>query len=397
METPGEPKEPPCGQLISVNRKDTSRLLEVYVKRSLSLNDGAKPPESRPQRKNKWVMMPERPRRMRRHSSDPSLHLSPIADNSPIADDSPIADQGLTFFPSSPCTTETPGKLPEEEVEEEEEEDEEEKGEVTEEKEMKPEVSVSKKRKKPTLLKAFLGLFSKKWGEEDQEEEIQRGATDVFPARQEELPEVSATCLPLAHGTGQKKKSKRRSSIRRRLSFKKSVRSIKDITSVEAIVSVAPTDIYFENVSQEMELIVHQVKDQENEKVLTDEEVINRIIALTKNEGDAIDEKLKENPTLSNFFKGMSYSSFKKLADTYLEEETTPVEIRPVAAPELVQLAFTLDFTAMVAGLSRQNAGHISSLGKLYLQDRFKYIQVSHRWVLTFYQKLVGGIVQRLG
>ena len=37
-----------------------------------------------------------------------------------------------------------------------------------------------------------------------------------------------------------------------------------------AIVSVAPTDFYFENVSQEMELIVHQVKDQENEKVLTD-------------------------------------------------------------------------------------------------------------------------------
>lgn len=77
----------------------------------------------------------------------------------------------------------------------------------------------------------------------------------------------------------------------------------------------------------------------------------------------------------------MSYTSFQQLADTYLETEMTPTERdhAPVfpTAPELVKLAFTLDFTARVAGLSRQNVGHITGLGARYLEDRFAYQQVS--------------------
>ncbi|KAG7252033.1 hypothetical protein CRUP_018825 [Coryphaenoides rupestris] len=177
-----------------------------------------------------------------------------------------------------------------------------------------------------------------------------------FPSR-EELSGISAACLPLAPGTGQQKKSRRKRGSKKYRSFRKSFRktSRKDITCVEPIVNVQPTDSYFEKVSEEMELIVHQVKDKDGEKVLTDEEVINRIIALTIKEGDVIDEK------------GMSYSAFKKLADTYLEDETAPPvqgeaepslprAAAPPTAPELVKLAFTLDFTARVAGLSRLNA-----------------------------------------
>lgn len=89
--------------------------------------------------------------------------------------------------------------------------------------------------------------------------------------------------------------------------------------------------------------------------------------------------KLKDNPTLSNFFQGMSYSSFQKLADAYLETEASPTHNPPTVlptAPELVKLAFTLDFTARVAGLSKQNIGHITGLGNRYLEDRFEYTQV---------------------
>lgn len=77
----------------------------------------------------------------------------------------------------------------------------------------------------------------------------------------------------------------------------------------------------------------------------------------------------------------MSYSAFKKLADAYLETETTPTVSKQLTvlptAPELVKLAFTLDFTARMAALSRQNIGHITGLGNRYLQDRFEYTQVS--------------------
>lgn len=78
----------------------------------------------------------------------------------------------------------------------------------------------------------------------------------------------------------------------------------------------------------------------------------------------------------------MTYSSFQKLADAYLEKEATPVHNPPTilpTAPELVKLAFTLDFTARIAGLSRQNIGHITGLGNRYLQDRFEYKQVRLR------------------
>ncbi|CAL8336361.1 unnamed protein product [Lota lota] len=378
METPGERKESSNGQLISVNRRDTWRLLEVYVKRSLSLNDGDQPPhpsaESCAQRKNKWVQMPERPRRVRRHSSDPSLHLAPGPDG---------CDRGLA--PPSPPSLRTPETF--RRLHEEEEEEVVQEAQEVQEKEARPVVSVSKKTKKPSMWKSFLGLFSKKWNEEEQDEAPQRGVTDVFQSRQGEQAEVTANCLPLATDGSPKKKSRRRRSTRRhsfRKSFMKSSR--KDITVVEAIVSVEPTYSYYEKVSEEMELIVHQVH-QEKEKVMTNEEVINRIIALTKEEGDAIDEKLKENPTLSNFFKGMSYTAFQKLADTYLEAETTPVHnqapsLPPAPAPELVKLAFTLDFTARVAGLSRQNVGHITGLGNRYLEDRFEYTQActDHPW-----------------
>lgn len=89
--------------------------------------------------------------------------------------------------------------------------------------------------------------------------------------------------------------------------------------------------------------------------------------------------QLKENPTLNNFFQRMSYSSFQKLADAYLEKEASPTHNPPTVlptAPELVKLAFTYDFTAKIARLSKQNVCHITGLGNRYLQERFEYKQV---------------------
>lgn len=88
---------------------------------------------------------------------------------------------------------------------------------------------------------------------------------------------------------------------------------------------------------------------------------------------------MKENPTLNSFFLGMSYTSFQKLADAYLEKEASPIHNPPnllSTAPELIKLAFTYDFTAKIARLSKQNVGHITGLGNRYLQDRFEYKQV---------------------
>ncbi|XP_029908193.1 uncharacterized protein LOC115359723 isoform X2 [Myripristis murdjan] len=367
-ETQTEKERLPQGQLIFVTRKDTARLLEVYVKRSLSLNDGTVM-EKRAERRKKWVTMPERKKlhkQIRRHSSNPDIYLGQGST------DGEIGTFAVVESPANqPEKIDKPGKKPK--------------------KPKKP-----KKTKKPSLWKSFLGLFSRKGSDEKEEEqECRPDVPEVFTSSQEDS-DASASCLPVTPDSVQKRKSVKRKTTRRkfpkrRLSLRKSIKrdagkdlNPADITGVESVEIVEPTYSYYEKVSEEMERIVHEVK--EKEEVLTDEEVINRIIALTKKEGDAIENKMKENPTLSGFFQKMTYSSFQKLVDAYLETEASPTYSNqlnvPPTAPELVSLAFTLDFTARVASLSRQNIGHITGLGNRYLEDRFEYKQAStdHPW-----------------
>ncbi|XP_059185654.1 uncharacterized protein LOC131968685 [Centropristis striata] len=350
METQTETQRPNNGQLIYVPHKDTIRLLEAYVKRSLSLNDGTLGVKAGG-RKDKWVTMP---RKQRRHSSDPSLHLGNGSPNEEIGP-----------FTAFEPTTDEPETRPEEPK--------------------KPTKKLKKKNKKPSLWKSFLGFFSRRSSSEDEGHESPSEIPEASSG--EETSDTLTTCLPNTPVVLQKKKSMKKKSLRRRfskrrLSLTKSMRVNKerntaDITRVEDVVSVEATPYYYEKVSEELEKILHEVQEKEVER-LTDEEVINRIIALTKVEGDAIDDKLKDNPTLSNFFQGMTYSSFQKLADAYLQEGASPIHNPPTVlptAPELVKLAYTLDFTARIAGLSRQNVGYITGLGNRYLQDRFEYQQ----------------------
>lgn len=355
MEAQTEKQKVSNGQLIFVPHEDTIRLMEVYVKRSLSVNDG-RLPSRRDERREKWVT-----KKARRHSSDPSLHL---ADGS----------IGIGDFQAVELSSDRPEACPEEPE--------------------KPEKQnkKSKKNKKPSFWKSLLGFFSRR-GSEDKDEE-QDSATETPRASTVELPsEAAISCLPTAPVSSPKKSSRRKSIKRRfskrRLSLLQSKlsrdRSPAGISDFEAVTRVEATYSYYEKVSEELEKIVLEVKVKEEDQRLSDEEVINRIIELTKEEGDAIDTKLKDNPTLSNFFQGMSYANFQRLADIYLEKEATPTHSPvtvPPTAPELVKLAFTLDFTARVAGLSQQNIGHITGLGNRYLQDRFEYSQkgTDHPW-----------------
>ncbi|XP_017264151.1 uncharacterized protein LOC108231574 [Kryptolebias marmoratus] len=348
MDAQREKQKPSNGELIFVPHKDTIRLLEVYVKRSLSVNDGAQGPK-RAGKKEKWVTMA---RRHRRTSSDPSLYLAgeeTLEDANVFPAVEPQADLSDRHFDDS----EKPKQ--------------------------------SKKNKKPSFWKTLFGVFTRR-NDEDSDED-QNGPSEVSA-----VSEPATHILPTTPVTLQKR-STRKSSLRRKMSKRLSKRGSKiikdlnpaDITEVGAVISVEPTYAYYEKVSEELEKIVHEVKEKEEATTLSDAEVLNRLIALTKEQGDAIDDKLKDNPTLSNFFQRLTYSSFQKMADAYLDNEATTIHSPPTVpptAPELVKLAFTLDFTARIAGLSKQNVGHITCLGNRYLQDRFKYKQActDHPW-----------------
>ncbi|XP_020486300.2 apoptosis facilitator Bcl-2-like protein 14 [Labrus bergylta] len=340
-------------QLIFVPHKDTIRLLEVYVKRSLSLNDRTLE-DVKGARKEKWVTLPKK---LRRHSSDPSFHLLEL-NNEESSGFSGVFDTPLDQPETSHNEPEKPNK----------------------------------KIKKRSFWKNVLSLISWKSMEEEEEDspsEIPEASKDG------ETSDVTTQCLPMTPVTVQKRKVMKRKSLRRRfskrrLSLTKYNKSGKDvnpaeITRVQDAIIVEPTNAYYEKFSEELEKIVHEVQENEEVKQLSNEELINRIIALTKQQGDRIDNKMKDNPTLSSFFQGMSYSLFQQLLDAYVKKEATPTHNPPTVlptAPELVKLAFTLDFTARIAKISRQNVCHITGLGSRYLQDRFEYQQVctDHPW-----------------
>ncbi|XP_043977022.1 uncharacterized protein LOC122833490 isoform X2 [Gambusia affinis] len=349
METATEKQRPAHGQIISVPHKDTVRLLEVYVKRSLSLNEGSLRPK-KAGTKEKWVTLSKR---YRRSSSDPSLHLHEALNHSESSVP-PVAEPQMYETMKDPEESEEPENK----------------------------IQKTKKTKKPSFWKTLRGIFKNEDKEEDQD-----SLSEVFDNSNQ-----STNCQATTQIFFQKK-SFRKKSLTRKLSKRQSLRSIKfgkdvnstDSTGVEAVISVEPTYAYYEKVSEELEKIVHEVKEQEETEILSNEEVIKRIVALTIQEGDAIDDKLKDNPMLSSFFQRMTYSSFQKMADAYLEKEAKSTHKPPTVlptAPELVKLAFTLDFTAMVAGLSKQNVGHIICLGSRYLLDRFEYRQActDHPW-----------------
>lgn len=183
METKAENRKSLNGQLISVPHRDTIRLLEVYIKRSLSLND-SEYSEKEPKKKEKWVT---NPRRTRLHSSDPSLHMPDLQRDSEIGP--------FTEYKSS---LNHPDKIDEES--------------------QKP-TKKSKKNKKSSFWKNLISFFNLKNNEEKSEEE------DASPEIDVPQPEGSSDSVtsypsntPNTPNPSQKRKILRKKPIRRRFS-----------------------------------------------------------------------------------------------------------------------------------------------------------------------------------
>ncbi|KAK3556964.1 hypothetical protein QTP70_022308 [Hemibagrus guttatus] len=523
----------PRPPVLFVGAKDSTRLLEVYVKRSLSLNDGSHCPPRRERRTHKWVTAAERDKRDRKHSSDISLHLKPSGSEEDLGDEEAFSEpepdrkdqeecettdnrsklskkksthsrhDGSSAFHTSdrkpqkwsvhfdkekldgrepnipsihpkPSSTEeelSKVKVVAEPVTESETSDKHKRwkkssltrkdgSSVSQSSDGKPrkwfsafdkdkrnsglpqdsfkaeledlkivssllpgqpqpesvtEVKKSKEGKKikrPSIWKSFLGWFTR--GNTDKQDEQDDGKTEeTVPTPEPATPPLS--CLPIYTGDGiilRHTKSTRRRRSQRRLSLKRrsgdmgldktTVRPLTlDLSTeahnsqVQSIEEVEATSSYYEKMSEELERIVNEVKNSptEENKTFADsiqptdavassrsqEEIIQRIIDLIKQEGDVINDKLKKNTIISSYFNTITYGSFQQLADQYVNSEVhQQTTQQPVVAPELVKFAFTLDFTARVANLSRHAPGHILGFGNQYLKERFIYTCESH-------------------
>lgn len=205
METDTDNHRPSHGQLILVPRKDTVRLLEVYVKRSLSLNDGTLG-DKKSRRKEKWVTVP---RKHRLHSSDPSIHLIEDLDDGEIgpfsAVESPTKEPETIFEEPEKPTRKLTKKL----------------------------TKKSKKNKKPSFWKNLFGFFSRLGSEDKSEDEDGPLETPAVPRVEE-----NSDSLPTTPGASPKRKVSRRKSKRsrfskRRISLRNKSINHPDITRVD--------------------------------------------------------------------------------------------------------------------------------------------------------------------
>lgn len=167
------------GQLISVPQRDTIRLLEVYVKRSLSLNDGTL---GLKKAKDNEKFVTSR-RRQRRPSSDPSLHLI----------------GGLTDDEVGPFL-ESPANQPETHIEES----------------AKP--KKKPKKKKPSFWRRVVSIFYS--DNSDEEEESPPAVPEVAPPP--EAADSVATALPSTPIASLKKRFRKKKSMRRKFSMRRS-------------------------------------------------------------------------------------------------------------------------------------------------------------------------------
>lgn len=414
----------PSPQLLSVGEKDSRRLLEVYVKRSLSLNDGSQCHRTLEQRSHKWVTIAERKKRDRKHSSDTSLHLSlensivdedvgqeAFAASEPEKKDETLSEkkykkwkikgsvrhnEGSNVSQKSnskpkkwfqldkgkehdgqthevlPLSTNTAGDAHTKRSDKLEPSSE----------ERKP--KDGKKSKKPTVWKSFLNWFSK--GNQEKEQDLPTDE-EILPVSGPSTQQIS--CLPLPE-TLSKNDTRRSKNMKKKQSRRSAKWRRSGDMSTGKFIEVEPTNCYYEKVSEELEKIVHEVKDgpvdgnaafqPAGQNVSEDyRDVIKRITELIKQEGDSIDDKLKDNIVVSTFLESISYRSFQQMADQYVQSKVPDKKTqRPVAAPELVKFAFTLDFTARVANIHRQATGQIMGFGNQYIQDRFTHMSESH-------------------
>ncbi|XP_052671120.1 apoptosis facilitator Bcl-2-like protein 14 isoform X2 [Harpia harpyja] len=374
----------PSGKILSLDRQGAKKVLEIYVRRSLSCC------ENSPVAKK---MLQERAGGRGRKSGGLQRSKSDFCKYS-CAKLSPKKDQeegpkALDLDEPLDDDSKAPVEVPKEEREPK----------------RKSTKNSSQGKAQRTWFKSFLNFLFKRSPEDQKEntgqkakEKDAKGPHSSKPEGAKRLGGDLSTSPPLGRAP------KRRPSLKRVFSFKKhteeewgemaggtrakrpSCLPLRHIQAPAAPADVEQSDGYYARVSEEIGLIVQGSESQGSRAhgcgepprlASTDgvDEAIRRIVALLQSAGDELDRQVKEDARLQMFFRDMSYSSFKNLADAYVRKEMTAS--RPDANPQEIQFAFTVHLTAKVAGICNQAVNRIMGFGTRYLEDSFAPLSYS--------------------
>ncbi|XP_014803971.1 PREDICTED: uncharacterized protein C6orf222 homolog isoform X2 [Calidris pugnax] len=371
----------PSGKILSLDRQGAKKVLEIYVQRSLSCceKSAAKKFQEGSRRRGK------KGDGLQRSKSDfckySCAKLSPRKDQ----EEGPKASE---LDEALDDESKAPGEVPKEEPEPK----------------RKSTKNSSQGKTQRTWFKSLLNLLFKKSPEDQKENTGQKAKEKDAKAPHSSKPEGAkrpgvelGTSPPLGRAL------KKRPSLKKVFSFKKHSEEEKGETAAGARAKrpsclplrhiQAPAtpeadqpDGYYTRVSEEIGLIVQGSESQGSRgrgrgeppqpgSADAIDEAIKRIVALLQSAGDELDRQVREDVRLRKFFRDMSYSSFKNLADAYVRREMTAS--RPDVNPQEIQFAFAVHLTAKVAGICNQAVNRIMGFGTRYLEDSFAPLSYS--------------------
>ncbi|XP_067387633.1 protein BNIP5 [Emydura macquarii macquarii] len=394
METQRRPWETESlhrGKILSLNRTEAKKVLEIYVKRTLSNCDDSRAAKRRMEEaKGAQVKKVTKLRRsvsdFCRYSSSKTIMRKSQADRVKAA----RLDDALSEK-SKPLAC----------------------GNTTED-EQKPKAkglkSLSQGKNQSSWIKTLLNSLSRKntadCKEHSHKKTKEKDANLQWAPSCTETEADTRTKADFSSSSRPGKTIKKRSSLRRVFSLKKNATEQENRAGMEAGTkgkrpSFLPLqnihrpsspgrkehELYYTQVSEEIQLIIQGNESKGNRKHSyedplrpagtpeSEEAIIRKIVALLKSTGDHLDEKIKEDTSLITFFKDISYSSFKHLADVYVNKEATAQE--PELNPEELQFAFAVHLTAKVAGICNHAVNRIMGFGNQYLLDTFQQFSYS--------------------
>ncbi|XP_047910474.1 transcription factor ETV7 isoform X4 [Anser cygnoides] len=374
----------PSRTILSLDRQGAKKVLEIYVRRSLSCCENSQAAKERLQegargRGRKAVGLQRSESDFCKYSCA-KLSLKKGQEEAPK-----VLELEQALFEESEASA--PGEASKEELE-------------TKKKSTK--ISSQGKTQR-TWFKSFLNFLFKKSPEDQKENAGQKAkekdAKTPYSSKTEgaRRPRANSSMSPPLG-----KAPRRRPSLKRVFSFKKHAEEERGEAGARAkrpsclplrhVQGPAPPaeaeqpDGYYTRVSEEIGLIVQGSESQSSRECGGEQlprsgsadgvdEAIRKIVALLQSAGDELDRKVKEDARLQMFFRDMSYSSFKNLADAYVRKEMTAT--RPNVNPQEIQFAFAVHLTAKVAGICNQAVNRIMGFGTRYLEDSFAPLSYS--------------------
>ncbi|NWX46293.1 B2L14 protein, partial [Steatornis caripensis] len=113
-----------------------------------------------------------------------------------------------------------------------------------------------------------------------------------------------------------------------------------------------------------------------------EEKIIQTIVALLRQAGDQLEEKIEKDRVFYDHFKDMlSYTFFKRITDLFLEDVSADSTSEPEGQVQCTKVAFTMEIATRLTAVDNHPMNLVLGFGLKYLREHFKpWIQDQGGW-----------------